>query len=96
MDKIARWEVIHEESNSNILVIRDVGPWESFPTITNSAEEVVKYLMKAEMLYDNRRLFYYDSDGRKDEIVYEPVSGAIGFRPAPRGGSRIKDILIEE
>jgi hypothetical protein len=50
------------------LVIRDLGPWDQYMTITNAAEFVVEELFEAGLL-DNRRLFYYDSEGDLDELV---------------------------
>jgi hypothetical protein len=53
------------------LVIRDIGPWETFQSVTNAAEEVVEELVKAGKLPNGRRLLYYDSDNQLDEIVME-------------------------
>jgi hypothetical protein len=47
------------------LVIRDIGPWDSHPTVTNAAEEVVADLAKR---LGGRRLFYYDSEGQWKEV----------------------------
>ncbi len=51
------------------LVIKDVGPWERHPTITNDAEAVVADLVKGGKLPEGRRLFYIDSEGERDEIL---------------------------
>jgi hypothetical protein len=51
------------------LVIRDLGPWDQYPTITNDAEHVVETLVKEGELSHSRRLLYYDSDNNLDEIV---------------------------
>lgn len=60
-------------------VIRDVGPWDSFPTVTNDAEWVVEQLAPE---LEGRRLFYYDSDGELDELVI--VDGRFsGYAPGP-------------
>lgn len=48
------------------LVIRDVGPWSKFPTITNDAEWVVEQL--APRLAD-RILLYVDSTGDTDQLL---------------------------
>jgi hypothetical protein len=47
------------------LVLLDVGPWDRHPTITNDAASVVR--MAASGLA-GRRLFYFDTDGRLDEL----------------------------
>lgn len=55
--------------NEEPLVIKDVGPWDKFPTVTNDAEFVVETLIKEERLKIGQRLFYVDSEGHKDEIL---------------------------
>lgn len=55
---------------SEALVIRDVGPWDQHPTVTNGAEDVVRRLFAAGLLPAGRRLFYFDSSGDLDEIVH--------------------------
>ena len=67
--------------NEKELVIMDVGPWDQYPTITNSAEAVVDQL--AGRLGD-RRLLYYDSDNNLDELLVENERFT-GFAP---GGLR--------
>lgn len=51
------------------LIIRDVGPFDRFMTITNAAEHVVAELVEAQRLPAGRRLLYFDSYGQLDEIV---------------------------
>jgi hypothetical protein len=53
------------------LVIQDIGPWDSFPTVTNAAETVVAELVASKHLTEGRRLLYYDSEGELDEIVVQ-------------------------
>lgn len=65
------YEVVTAESTPDVLVIRDVGPWDRYQTVTNAVELVVKQLTALEFLHDGRRLFYYDSSGDLDEIVHE-------------------------
>lgn len=48
------------------LIIRDVGPWNEHPTITNDPEDVIEELLP---MLGTRRLLYFDSMGRLDEIV---------------------------
>ena len=61
------------------LYIRDVGPWDRFPTVTNDAEAVVEYLQTHRLLEGNRRLLYRDSEGMWDEILVNDGRFA-GFR----------------
>jgi hypothetical protein len=48
------------------IVIRDVGPWDIYPTITNGAEIVVRII--ALTMTESQRLFYYDSEGELGEL----------------------------
>lgn len=67
------------EENSDRVVLRDVGPWDQFPTITNVAEQVISEL--GELIY-NKRVFYYDSEGDFDELVHDSCGNFVRFRPA--------------
>jgi hypothetical protein len=51
------------------LVIRDIGPWEEYMSVTNGVESVVEELYNIGYLPPGRRLFYFDSEGQLDEIV---------------------------
>ena len=66
------------EDTKTCLVIRDLGPWDRHRTITNGAEEVV-----AELAFRlrGRRLEYYDSEGRRDQLLVREGVFA-GFAPA--------------
>lgn len=81
--RAARYEVVSDEPGQP-LVIRDLGPWEKFYTVTNDAENVVDELVRAGRLPPGRALHYYDSDGRLDAILVKDGAFA-GFAPA--GGS---------
>ena len=50
------------------LVIRDVGPWDEHPSVTNDAEGVVERLVADELLPLDRVLLYYDSIGDLSRI----------------------------
>ena len=77
--KMANFRIVTDNGNEP-LYIADIGPWDEYPTITNSAEEVVRELCQRGMLPDGRRLFYVDSAGHVDEIVHKHGS-FMGFRP---------------
>jgi len=64
------------------LVIKDVGPWDQHPTVTNDAENVVQSLVAQGYLPGGRRLLYYDSDGRLDELLVKDGQ-FVGFAPGP-------------
>jgi hypothetical protein len=55
---------IVEVSDKHVL-IKDEGPWDKYPTITNAVELVVKRIAK---FLHKRRLEYIDSEGNRDEI----------------------------
>lgn len=69
--------VIVEETDTYML-IRDIGPWDVHPSITNSAKDVVAQLQPR---LNGRRLFYYDSLGDRDELVIRD-DRFVGFAPA--------------
>ena len=72
--------MIVEDKPGHPLVIRDIGPWAHYLTITNDAESVVEELFQSARLPHARRLFYFDSDGDLDEIVIRDGKFA-GFHP---------------
>lgn len=66
------------EDTPEHLIIRDIGPWNRHPTVTNDAENVVKSLVP---ILNGRKLLYFDSEGELDELVVVGSKFA-GFRPA--------------
>lgn len=54
-----------EYSGPEGLVLLDVGPWDKHQTITNNAEGVVARVVS---MLEGRRLFYFDSEARLDEL----------------------------
>lgn len=75
--KHCSFEVVMVERDQ--VTIRDLN--QGHKSVTNDAEHVVRELRRAELLVPGRRLFYYDSDGNLDEILWE--GGEIEFRPGP-------------
>lgn len=73
--KTPNFEIVKE--TKELVLIRDLGPWECFPTITNGAEEVVAALAPK---LNGRRLEYYDSEGVRDQLLVEDGRFA-GFAP---------------
>ncbi len=67
----ANYDIVHEESTPELLVIRDLGPWDHYMTVTNAAESVVNTLWLLGHLAAGRRLYYYDSLGSLDELVHK-------------------------
>lgn len=78
-DRKARYEVV--AATSDVLTIRDIGPWDQYMTVTNAIEEVVQELIDKGIAHDGQRLTYYDSDGNHDEIIWDNATFR-GFRPA--------------
>ena len=66
----ANYSIVHEETNDQVLTIRDDGPWNEFQTVTNATEKVVTELYETGLLHTEQKLLYYDSDGDLDEIVH--------------------------
>ena len=81
MSRRARYEIA-EDIPGQPLVIRDLGPWDKHPSVTNDVEAVIEDLVSNGQLEAGRRLFYYDSAGEKDEILVDGGS-FVGFRPGP-------------
>ena len=54
-----------------LLVIRDVGPWDSQPTITNDIENVVKQLVERKLLSSEgyATFGYYDSEDKMTGVM---------------------------
>lgn len=59
----SNYEIVFEDEEK--MVLRDIGPWDHFLTITNDAENVV---LELRGVLRGRRLFYYDSEGELTEI----------------------------
>ena len=67
-------------STDECLVIRDLDGEKS---VTNDAERVVEMLYNAEVLKPNQRLEYFDSEGRRDEILHDGTKFT-GFQVLPQ------------
>lgn len=75
----AQFAIIHV--NAQCMLIRDIGPWDKHPTVTNDAEGVVARL--APLLVPGQRLEYIDSEGCVDELAVKDGKFA-GFIPGRR------------
>lgn len=81
----ANYEVVIAESTPEALVIRDLGPWDRFPTVTNAVTQVIYEMRAVGELPPGRRLYYYDSEGNKDEILLDNHGRFNGFATCPLG-----------
>lgn len=73
--KDSNYEIV--ESTDELVLLRDLGPWDTYSTVTNNAEQVVDEL--APMLR-GRRLEYLDSEGDRAELLVKDHRFA-GFKP---------------
>ena len=69
--------------NKACIVIRDVGPWEHYGTVTNAAEGVVAELFNRGVLGTGKMLLYYDSSNELDQLLHNGLGKFMGFAPAP-------------
>ncbi|MEN6560886.1 MAG: hypothetical protein ABFD52_08945 [Acidobacteriota bacterium] len=67
------------------VVIRDIGPWDEHPSVTNDVEAVVQELVAEGHLREGQQLYYFDSDGQLDEILVKD-GRFLGFAPGPADG----------
>jgi len=63
----ANYSIVSNEVD--LVVIEDVGPWDTCLSVTNDAEGVVEALVECGTLKDGQRLLYYDTDGELDELL---------------------------
>lgn len=72
---------IVQQASETRIVLKDIGPWDRYMTVTNAAEAVVAELDRNYGIGD-RRVFYFDSEGELTELL---VMGGrfAGFRPVP-------------
>jgi hypothetical protein len=79
----ANYKILDVNPEKGCVTIQDVGPWDLFPTVTNSAEGVVEQLVSVGFLPPGRRLFCIDSEGTLDELKIKDGKFD-GFTPGPR------------
>jgi len=67
----AQFEVLCDRETPFLLVIKDIGPWDKYPTVTNDIEGVVRRLYKQGLLVNGKWFNVVDSDGNTDSIIHE-------------------------
>jgi hypothetical protein len=72
----ANYELVAQDSKH--VLIKDIGPWDKYFTVTNAAEQVVAEL--APMLA-GRRLEYIDSEGHCAVLLVDKNGKFAGFDP---------------
>ena len=78
--KYPKYEIV--VNKPHIIIVRDLGPHDQFPTITNAVERLIYDLRNHGYLGDSskeKRLGYYDSSDWLDEIIYNS-NGFVSFR----------------
>jgi hypothetical protein len=76
MNRKANYELIAQDAKH--VLIRDIGPWDKFFTVTNAAEEVVAELFP---MLNGRRLEYIDSEGHCAVLLVSKDGKFAGFDP---------------
>ena len=75
-----RAKFIVEENSPERVVIADVGT--THMSVTNDAEAVVEYLLWKGVIKPGIRLFYHDSTGRRDELLFNiSTEDSTGLQP---------------
>ena len=68
------------ERNNKFFVIKDMGPWDVNPSITNGAEETIANLHKLYGLGDEK-VIYFDSENDLGELRHDGKGHFRGFAP---------------
>lgn len=63
------------------VLIRDNANWKKTMTVTNDAENVVKFLKETATLFKDTILYYIDTDGRVDILEHDGNGNFTGFKP---------------
>ena len=70
-----------EKNNLTYLLVKDIGPWNKYKSITNDIENLVKFLYERGTLYNEKVFEYIDSEDEICEIQH--LDGKfIGFGPS--------------
>lgn len=64
------------------ITLQDIGPWDVYPTITQNPEAVIEWLFYMGELPSGREVYYWDTEGRRDQITHDGRSFT-GFRCLP-------------
>ena len=66
-------------NTTQVIVLEDLGPWDTYKTITNDAEAVVKYLFKSGQATGTKQIVYFDSDYIATELCHDGKGNFTGF-----------------
>lgn len=82
------------KESATFIIIQDVGPWDKHLSITNGAEECVAELA-ADYALGSRRIGYYDSEGRLDELLHDGHGRFTGFSAGFKAGEAEARAVID-
>lgn len=92
----ARYHVLH--ATAAAVVIKDVGPWDQHPTVTNDVANVIAELGTRGDLgvagYQLPRVFCFDSEGDFDELVLDDTGHFARFAAIAK--QRSKPFIIKD
>ena len=67
-------------NTTQMIVLKDLGPWDHFKTITNDAENVIKYLHQSGRLLPlTKQVVYHDSEGEPTRLLHDGAGNFTGF-----------------
>jgi hypothetical protein len=64
---------------SEVIVLKDLGPWTRYQTITNDADAVVEHLHKSKYICETTQIVYQDSEGEWCELCHDGLGNFTGF-----------------
>lgn len=79
--KGANYAIVND--TDEVIVLRDLGPWDRYMTITNAAELVVAELHARNVLKPDKKILYYDSENEMDQLLHDGMGHFRGFAPGP-------------
>ena len=79
--KIANFSI---ERQLPFVVLVDRGPWTTYPTITNSSDKVIRFLVDSRLLTGNgkEKFYYFDSEGDLTGVEVENGQETCFFSPS--------------
>ena len=83
-----RYDII--QATETCIVLKDLGPWDRYMTITNAAEHVIEDMQRI-FIIGNRRIFYYDSEDELTELLVKDGRFA-GLAPAKKSDIGVNNI----
>lgn len=79
----AQFQLVPDECTPVTIVLKDIGFGLVCKSLTNDARHVVRIAHLLWNLTADKRLFYYDSLGKLDELLHDGAGNFLGFAPGP-------------